>query len=100
MKSFSSVEGSPTQKRVVIVTLNGLGSVRSNCAPPAMRNRPALALEVVSRLRRVMTSLDTILPRFDALGQLARAPQVPWSRDIFSNCDNNLAILCWILAWR
>jgi hypothetical protein len=38
-----------------------------------MSNRPALALEA-SRLRLVMTSLDTsLLPRFDTHDQLASA---------------------------
>jgi hypothetical protein len=39
-----------------------------------MRNRPALALEVVSRLRRVMTSLDTVF-------FLASTPVASWPAD-------------------
>src|SRR5512144_3149164 len=89
MKAFSAFEGSPTQKSVVMVTLNGLGSPRSTCRPPASMNSPVVATPAVSRSRRVIVTPD-----------MAYALAVRLAGRFFLHCDNNLAFLSRILAWR
>src|SRR6476660_2261506 len=89
MKAFSSFEGSPTQKSVVMVTLKGLGSVRSTCMPPACMNRPVVATPAVSRFRRVIVTPDMVY-----------ALAVCLVGRFFLHCDKNLAFLSRILAWR
>jgi hypothetical protein len=68
MKLFSALEGSPTQKTVVIADLNPDGSLRKGAS--ATRVEPATAIAAVKTSRRVMltaVAVGLLLPSSIAL---------------------------------
>jgi hypothetical protein len=78
MKLFSALEGSPTQKTVVIVDLNPDGSLRKGAS--VTRVEPTTAIAAVKTSRRVMLTaiaLGLLLPSSIALIERYFCGEVP-----------------------